>query len=127
MFRLPARLLLVIALCVSLGTHWFALQSFAWARMLLQNSRQYSLTDAVARTFDGDHPCNLCKTVQHSKKQSDQQQKETATKKMDLRAVIAASDLVFPAGKFSLRKVASPQFGRRADRPPVPPPRFTLS
>jgi hypothetical protein len=45
------------------GAHWGALQSVAWTRMLAENLRTVLFADAVVRTFDGQHPCSLCKVI----------------------------------------------------------------
>ena len=66
------RLLLIAALLASCGAHWLVLQSIAWTAMLVENSQRTSLVEAVKRTFDGAHPCDLCKQIatgqQHEKK-----------------------------------------------------------
>jgi len=54
---------MVLSLCTALGLHWAALQSVAWAGMLLSYSHSGSIASAVEKTFDGKHPCPLCKTI----------------------------------------------------------------
>src|SRR3954470_20768479 len=63
MFRRVARLAMIMAICVSIGAHWAALQSVAWATMLVEYSQHEPLPRALAQTFDGHHPCDLCKRV----------------------------------------------------------------
>lgn len=59
------RLGLVLLLCFSVGLHWVLLQSTAWVGMTLKYSLQSgSLSQGLEQTFDGDHPCPLCKAVQ---------------------------------------------------------------
>ena len=116
---------LIVALCVSIGAHWAALQSIAWATMLVKYSQQVSLPKAVAETFDGNHPCDLCKHIDrvvHSQKKQDVQ---PVTIKPDLicttRGVVLFppwTDISFP----QLRLKGS----LLADSPPVPPPRSRL-
>jgi hypothetical protein len=57
------KFLVVLALVLSTGLHWAALQTVAWTTMLADNLRQQSLTQAVSQTFDGQHPCCLCKAI----------------------------------------------------------------
>jgi hypothetical protein len=57
------KFLVVLALVLSTGLHWVALQTVAWTTMLADNLRQQSLTQAVSQTFDGQHPCCLCKAI----------------------------------------------------------------
>ena len=63
MFRRLARLVVIVAICVSIEAHWAALQSVAWATMLVEYSQHATLKNAIAQTFDGAHPCDLCKHV----------------------------------------------------------------
>jgi len=57
------KIFLVLALVAMLGAHWALLQTVAWTTMLADNLRSGSLHDAVTRTFDGQHPCCLCKAI----------------------------------------------------------------
>ena len=69
-----ARAVVVLALCLSIGPHWVVLQSVAWGTMVVGYSQHGSLSQAIAQTFDGDHPCNLCKrisTARNSEKKGD--------------------------------------------------------
>ena len=117
-----AHAVIVLALCLSIGAHWVVLQSVAWGTMVAQYAQHVPLSQAVAQTFDGDHPCSLCKRIsaaRHSEKKSDTQ---TVTVKPDLicatRRIILrprSIDLHFARLEMS----ASPL----ADSPPTPPPR----
>ncbi len=62
-----AKLLVVAALASSIGLHWAVLQSVAWTAMLADNLRASSLAQAVQQTFDGRHPCSLCKAIAKAK------------------------------------------------------------
>jgi len=59
----------IASLCISLtlflviGGPWAVLQAVAWTKMMVDYSRGASVTEAVAKTFDGEHPCNLCKKI----------------------------------------------------------------
>ena len=59
--------MVVLALALSLGVHWNLLQSVAWIRMLVAYSQQADFREALAKTFGGDHPCQICKFVQDAK------------------------------------------------------------
>jgi hypothetical protein len=50
------------------GGQWALLQSAAWAGMLVSRVRTEHLPQAIATTFDGDHPCPLCKAVSSARK-----------------------------------------------------------
>ena len=65
---------MAVALACSVGLHWSFLQSFAWTTMLVDNLAIAPLSTAIQRTFDGKHPCALCKAVaegRQSEKKSD--------------------------------------------------------
>lgn len=114
---------MVLSLCAALGLHWAALQSVAWAGMLLSYSRGGSVATAIAKTFDGRHPCPLCKAIAKGEQGGKKQDCQLATGKMDMD-FRPQSRLLFPRqGPGSWRTVAetAPAFFAR---PPVPPPRF---
>lgn len=54
----------VVALLAIHSTHWAALQAVAWGKMFVAFAQEDSLTSAIVRTFDGQHPCTLCLEVQ---------------------------------------------------------------
>jgi hypothetical protein len=41
------------------------LQVVAWTRMLYQYSQGSTVSEALQKTFDGKHPCEICKRVAH--------------------------------------------------------------
>ena len=59
--------LLIIALLGATGGHWAVLQTVAWADMLAKNLQTDSVEAAIAKTFDGSHPCKLCKQISAGK------------------------------------------------------------
>ena len=68
MLRL-SKWLVVLTLTLSLGGHWALLQSVAWTTMIAANlSANDSFTEVVSKTFDGEHPCPLCKAIKAGKK-----------------------------------------------------------
>ena len=121
-FARLSRLIVVLALLVSIGGHWALLQSVAWTRMIVERSGGQSFSRAVQTTFDGEHPCHLCKRISEGKQGERQPEKSPLTVKVDLlceRRIIAiappSEPMIFPS---------SPTEGTpRAECPPVPPPR----
>jgi hypothetical protein len=59
--------LVIGTLIVSMGGHLALLQTIAWGNMLADFSSKASLSEAVEKTFSGEHPCSLCKVVRKSK------------------------------------------------------------
>ena len=76
-FHKASQWLLIGLLLVSMGGHLALLQTFAWGKMMVDFSASSSLTEAVGKTFDGAHPCKLCKVV---KKTKGEEEKKTLVK-----------------------------------------------
>jgi hypothetical protein len=112
----------LLAILVSLGGHWLVLQSFAWARMIADYSRQESVASAISMTFDGKHPCQLCLGIQKGK---------ATEKKPDEQKPFAHMEGLLPVNSFSLRGVAEYPLvvppcragTEWSSPPPTPPPR----
>lgn len=81
--------LLVGLLLVSMGGHLALLQTFAWGKMMVDYSATSSLTEAVGKTFDGVHPCKLCKVVK--KTQSEEEKKTLVKAEMKMEIALPAS------------------------------------
>jgi hypothetical protein len=60
--------LMLVALLQICGGHWVVLQTVAWGGMIVDYSRDASLSAAVEKTFDGQHPCAICKSIAQGKK-----------------------------------------------------------
>lgn len=110
-------------MCLTLGLHWAALQTVAWTAMVVGRAQTASLSEALQTTFDGQHPCKLCKVVRAGKsaeKQSEQQLKLT---KLEV-AVPGKASLFVTAPEPAV--VGPGQLVRpliRSEVPPLPPPR----
>jgi hypothetical protein len=78
------RYLLIGALFVSLGGHFALVQTFAWGNMLMEYSHGSSVREAARKTFNGEHPCHLCKLVKESKKQEEKKPLLKAAAKMEV-------------------------------------------
>lgn len=118
------QILIGYTLVVAIGWHWALLQSVAWVGMLANNARQCSLTEAIEKTFDGQHPCALCKVVQEGKQDEKKPTLLKVETKLDLLLAPANSFLAAP------RPAAYPCVEDDAlqswfESPPTPPPRLT--
>jgi hypothetical protein len=78
------RHLLIAAMLLTMGGHLAVLQTIAWGNMLIEYSRSASITEAADKTFDGEHPCHLCKVVKESRKQEEKKTLVKAESKMDV-------------------------------------------
>jgi hypothetical protein len=116
----------ILALCLSLGFHWLALQSVAWTTMLVANAKLATLTEAVAKTFDGAHPCSLCHAVSAGKSSEKKSDLQSLTPKIDIICVNRALRLRRPSTLFEYL-VVDFALSETRHSPPVPPPRSLLS
>jgi len=67
------RTITVLVLVFSLGLHWAFLQAVAWTGMLISYSQEGSFGEAVQKTFDGEHPCPLCKAIEKGRAEEKEQ------------------------------------------------------
>ena len=80
------KFLVVVALVTTTGLHWAVLQSVAWTTMLADNLRTQSLTEAVTHTFDGNHPCCLCKAIAAGRKSEQKKEFTAPLQKLEFHA-----------------------------------------
>ena len=122
--------LLVAALMISIGLHWAVLQSAAWVGMAVAYSvEKGSVVEGLSETFDGDHPCPLCKAVEKGV-ESERQPKEgqpppSKTKEMKLMlALVSIPRIVFPPVVPEAWITTSSAALSRHERPVTPPPQL---
>src|SRR2546423_67182 len=112
----------IFALCLSLGFHWVALQSVAWTTMLVSNACHAPLGDAVAKTFDGAHPCSLCHVVRAGEKSDKKSGLQAPSPKIDLICLAHPVPFQRPFIPFVYPTIVF-HCSDIGDSPPVPPPR----
>jgi hypothetical protein len=61
--RKAASLFVTLALFLIVGGPWAVLQTIAWAKMVVDYSRDNPVSEAISKTFDGEHPCAICKKI----------------------------------------------------------------
>ncbi|MEY4917774.1 MAG: hypothetical protein RL616_1687 [Verrucomicrobiota bacterium] len=122
MFARSGKILVVLALVLATGLHWAALQTVAWGTMLAANLSSQSLTEAVSQTFDGEHPCSLCKAIIVGKKSEKQSDQLTLKLKLEFPPVAEKFALVAPSAfePFAPEVFFAECFSAK---PPLPPPR----
>lgn len=121
-FRKIGNLLMIVAVLLATGTHWMVLQSIAWTGMLAENLQTNSLSKAIVCTFDGKHPCCICKEIakrKQSERKSDLQMESTK-----LEFPYSKSEFVFcPPSAFREMRAGDESGPLLTHAPPVPPPR----
>ena len=122
MFRKMGFLFMVVAVITATGTHWAFLQTVAWTTMLADNLRNGSFVEAVQNTFDGKHPCSLCRQIATGKNTEKKSGFTVSLKKFEFVAERSSLLFLAPSG-FRLQPWHCPLMPSVAHRPPVPPPR----
>lgn len=113
---------MIVAVLMATGTHWMVLQSIAWTGMLAENLHTSSLPKAIACTFDGKHPCCLCKEIAKNKQSEKKSDLQVELRKLEFFVTQFEFDFCPPSGFRELR--AMDQSGPLlAHAPPKPPPR----
>jgi hypothetical protein len=62
-FRAMASVMIGMALFLTTGGHLAILQGVAWTNMVRDFAKTDSIGTALEKTFDGQHPCTLCKKI----------------------------------------------------------------
>jgi hypothetical protein len=125
MLRLP-QILVVAALVVSIGLHWALLQSAAWVGMAVAYSvEKGSLSEGLSDTFDGDHPCPLCKAVDEGKKNKEETGAKSPIKKFEV-LIVRHISFISPQGDSIRYTLLDERPVLREIVPLIEPPRIRL-
>jgi hypothetical protein len=116
--------LIFLAMFSIAGGHWAVLQGVAWAGMVVEYSKASTVGAALVKTFRGEDPCDMCRTIEAGKQQERQRPMTVkADKKFDGFLIRARLDAPLPPeGRFSYPQVADPLVSARASAPPSPVP-----
>lgn len=114
--------LLILALLGATGGHWTVLQTVAWADMLAKNLQTESVGAALTKTFDGQHPCKMCKQISAGKKAEKQSELPLQIKKLEFVSERPAFVFIAPQA-FRLAPVFLSALDGLTHLPSVPPPR----
>jgi hypothetical protein len=121
------RLYNLIAAClliVSVGGHWAFAQSLAWTGMLVTYSQEGTFQEAVQKTFDGAHPCKLCKAIDVGKTAEKESQQDQAGSDLKITLfLVEAPVLLWSADSRNLARPDSEQDFLVFATPPHLPPR----
>jgi hypothetical protein len=120
-----AKWLLVIALSVSIGAHWAILQTAAWCGMAITYSQNSSICERLSKTFDGKHPCKMCKMVSEGTKSEKQDATQLKVTKPDTSNTFELIVLFIPPlkqGFFGYLNI----YSTRSEEPSTPPPNPSL-
>ena len=110
------------------GVQWNAIQVVAWAGMIVDYFEQTNDIDqALSMTFDGEHPCSLCKAIaeETNRDQDDQSDVAVVQIAMPIGIVAASTTRISHCNQRTLLFVFGPQSlaeSRDAPAPLTPPP-----
>jgi hypothetical protein len=116
------KIFVVVALIAATGAHWAVLQSVAWTTMLANNLCTHSLSESVARTFDGKFPCPICKAIASAKKSEKKSEFTLQTQKLEFPPAKENPVLIAPS---NFRLLPQMNFFAESltQKPLLPPPR----
>jgi len=118
-----SKIAIVCGLACSIGLNWAFLQAIAWANMVTVYSRDVSLAVAISKTFDGKHPCMLCKSIAEGKRTEKKSKETNEVKKLEFPCAINFS-LSGSIARYS-PILFEPSLGSILPHgPPAPPPRI---
>ena len=122
MFVRLGKFVVVISLMATLGAHWALLQTVAWTTMLADNLRTHSLSESVARVFDGKYPCPICKAIAAGKKSEKKNAFTVQTQKLEFPPAKECPALIAPSD-FQLFLQINVFAELFTQKPLTPPPR----
>jgi hypothetical protein len=108
-----------------LGGHWAILQTAAWVGMVIDYSKSEGVETGITKTFDGNHPCQLCLSIAKNKEKEGKQTANVSPAKLYLLNQAPQWALTPPA-VFGQLEVSLYLLNGATPKPPVPPPRQYL-
>jgi hypothetical protein len=105
-----------------LGGHWAILQTAAWVGMIIEYSANDGLQAGLAKTFDGEHPCELCKSIANHKGAEKKHAAQLEFGKINVVSQVQVS-VLHPPEQFWRWRLSKQSIFSVPRTPPVPPPR----
>ena len=112
-----------VVLALTIGLQWAVLQSVAWTSMLIERAHSGSFVGAVKTTFDGHHPCKLCRVVAAGKNAEKKSARSLKLAKVELCLSNQATPIPEPPTLAALLGFKAETAPERADVPAFRPPR----
>ena len=122
MFVRIGKICLVLSLVAMLGAHWALLQTVAWTTMLADNLCTHSVAKAMTETFDGQHPCCLCKAIAAGKQSEKKADYSFQLQKLEFPPMKESFVVIAPS-QFQLLPMENSFAKSLAQKPPLQPPR----
>jgi hypothetical protein len=96
--RVAKNFALIILVLMITGGQWALLQTAAWTGMLVGHLHSQTFAVAVSQTFDGQHPCPMCKAIQKGK--SSEKKSDVELKPDALNLLRAEAIRILPDDRF---------------------------
>jgi hypothetical protein len=119
---LVAQILFFAAVFQLLGGHWAILQTAAWVGMAIEYSSHDGLQAGLAKTFDGRHPCEICKSIAKHKGTEKKHLAQLEFGKVNFVSGTQAS-VLYPPEQCWHQRLSTMSLSSVSRTPPVPPPR----
>ena len=117
---------MALALASSIGAHWAFFQSLAWAGMVVTYSQDAPVSVALAKTFDGEHPCCVCEQIARDKKADKKPDAKPGISKLEFRYAPTSFDFHPPS--FFWEVLSGDEIASLLNHlPPLPPPRLSTA
>jgi hypothetical protein len=113
-----------VMLALSLGLHWAVLQSVGWATMVVERVQATSWEVALKSTFDGQHPCKICKFVSEGQRAGEETAVQVPLGKFEVFGMTTSGWVAGPPLLEPLIRGDGEVPPGRSGLPPVPPPRW---
>jgi hypothetical protein len=90
--------------------------------MVITYSQEGTLTQALAKTFDGKHPCSLCNQIAQAQKSQKKSDRHLEVKKLEFISAVQVIASYAP-NHFQLQSAGNSSAPQFSEIPPLPPPR----
>ncbi len=123
----PIVWLLLLALLSAINLHLPALQVVAWAGMIVNYSRDAEISEAIEMTFDGEHPCPMCKAIEAETVKTDPDRIEAESLVrliLFIEPVASWTHTITPLDTLTFDPVS---LSRLTLQPETPPPRSAIA
>ncbi len=122
--RIPLvqRLILAVTFFALIGGDRGAIQCVAWGKILWERSAERPFFQALASTFSGEEPCEICDALRESHRTGKDSPAPPPTVKLDLATVAGHSFVPAPRPLLATYPEQGDPFRADLTAPPTPPP-----
>ncbi len=126
MFQRLGLIFTILAVFALGGGHWAVFQGIAWTGMVMKYSKETSMANAVQKTFSGEAPCRMCKTIAEKRSEENQSPMNITQQKLGDIFLVGFEELLpkRPWKGFSYGQSLASPMTARFQTPPSPVPIF---